>query len=731
LTRLEHPPAIDGAGGSAVLLLTPGLSCGTVQIMQKDIGQEDVLTPEVHDVMRALVSAIRTVKIYPPNNPVYSQSLKKSFELLDHFLATAQEYTVGVQKTNFTYRRTPVGKEAQLNRAIAQDLFTKGIREIVLSAGATEAELLTLCRALALSSEDLAMKNGISSILWEEGATHIKVSEAGLDEIITTNMSTGLMDKAATGTTATTESPLPSAVRKEKAFFGRTLVLGDLIGDPSGFAFSMLELAKQTHAEDETVEDRLYALYQEAGRKIEVEHAGQGDAMFESLGKSVLALEPNFRDALVAGKLYKDLDSEMASEQQTDVEQNFPSAIQEVQAGRFSHAWTVQQVSTLLKRSTSKKSLPSTPPLSPAEAIAAPLSQDIAGIAREMSSYSPQELERLKVLGEAGMESDIIQAAVHTFICLLPLAKNPQHAAPEEKEIGHFSSVVRQLEEMLSFFLKEKDYDRALGIIEAFHLPVEPAFKPRINEALKRTASKSVVIAVIGELKKHPKGSREYQSAYAYISRLERETTEILLELMAEEQDRVARIFYLDLLKDVGRNQIALLGELLTDGRWYFVRNIVSVLGESKTDQALTFLRKAADHKNVRIRQEVIKGLFTVGGKKAASILVKLLRDKDDGVQVTAIHAYGDFPGIGAEESTPLIEFLEERVLKKKEQEHTIEAIKALGKIGGREAMEFLKRYSITRWWKPRKLQKELKVAAEQAVEEIKRRQGDGGRTSR
>ncbi len=103
--------------------------------MQKDIEQEELLTPEVQDVMRALVSAFRTVKIYPPNNPVYSQSIKKSFELLDRFLTTAQDYTIGVQKTNFTYRRTPVGKEAQLNRAIAQDLFAKGIREIVFSAG--------------------------------------------------------------------------------------------------------------------------------------------------------------------------------------------------------------------------------------------------------------------------------------------------------------------------------------------------------------------------------------------------------------------------------------------------------------------------------------------------------------------------------------------------------------------------------------------------------------------
>jgi hypothetical protein len=699
--------------------------------MQKDIEQEELLTPEVQDVMRALVSAFRTVKIYPPNNPVYSQSIKKSFELLERFLTTAQEYTIGVQKTNFTYRRTPVGKETQLNRAIAQDLFAKGIREIVFSAGATEAELLELCRALALSSEDMALRNGISSILWEKGAAHIKVAEAGLDEIITTKMSMGLMDKTGAGTTATTERPEQSTARKEKLFFGRTLVLGDLISDPSGFAFSMLELAKETHAEDESVEDRLYSLYQEAGQKIEAEHAGQGDAMFESLGKSVLSLEPNFRDALVTGKFYKDLDAEMTDEQQADAEQNLPSAIHEVQAGRFSHAWTVQQVSTLLKKSASKKALPSTPPVSPDAVEAVPLSQDLTGIVREMAEYSPEEMERLKVIEEAGTESDILEAAVRTYICLLPLVKNPRHALPDEKEFTHFSSVVRQLEDLLNFYLKEQNYDHAIGIIQALQMPVDPVFQPRLKEALKKSASKSVVIGAISKLRKHSRGSREYQLAYAYISKIEREATEILLELMAEEQDRLARIFYLDLVKDVGRNQIALLGELLTDGRWYFVRNIVSILGESKTDQALSYLRRAAEHENIRIRQEVIKGLLTIGGKKAASILAKLLQDEDEGVQETAIHAYGDFPGIGAEESKPLIDFLESRSLRKKEQVLTIEGIRALGKIGGWEAVEFLKRYSVIRWWKPRRLQLELADSAQRAAEEITRRQGDGGQTGR
>jgi HEAT repeat protein len=279
---------------------------------------------------------------------------------------------------------------------------------------------------------------------------------------------------------------------------------------------------------------------------------------------------------------------------------------------------------------------------------------------------------------------------------------------------------------MLSYILKKKDYVTATRIIRAFRMHVDPAFKPRLAEALKKMASKPVISVAIGDLRKHHKDTPEYQAAYDYLSNVERESTEVLLELMAEEKDRTARLFYLNLVKDIGKNQIELLGESLSDGRWYFVRNVVSILGESKTDQALAFLRKAADHNNVRIRQEVIKGLLAIGGKKAAAVLVKLLRDKDADVQVTAIHAFADLPGIGAEESAPLVSFLEGRPLRKKEQELTLEAIKALGKIGGRNAGEFLKGYMRIRWWKSRKLQRELSDAAGRSIDEIMRRTGDG-----
>jgi HEAT repeat protein len=348
-----------------------------------------------------------------------------------------------------------------------------------------------------------------------------------------------------------------------------------------------------------------------------------------------------------------------------------------------------------------------------------------------MAEYTAEEMEALKAMSGMGMESDIIEAAVRTLIFLIPLVKDPRHSAPDDKEISQFAGVIHQLEDMLSYLLKKKDYDRASLITKTFHASVDPAFKPRMIEALKKTSSKTFIVSTIADIRNYVKGSPEYVSAYTYLSAMEREATEVLLELLANETDKAARIALLDLLKDIGKNQITMLGEYLSDDRWYFVRNIVNVLGESKGDQALVFLQKAADHKNAKIRQEVVKGLVTIGGKKAGGILAKFLRDKDETVQAMAIRGFTEIKGISAEDTRPLITFLQDRAIGKKEQQLTLEAIRALGKAGGPAAVEGLNGFTRVRWWKPRKLQIELRVAALRAMDEIKRRQVSGGPAQR
>ncbi|MGE5807984.1 MAG: HEAT repeat domain-containing protein [Nitrospirota bacterium] len=687
--------------------------------MAEEIRQPEALSVEIQDIMRTLISAIRTVKLYPPNNPVYSQSVKKSYEAIAHYLAESPEYAVGVQKTYFTYRQTPVGKDGQLNKATAQDLFMKGVRAITVSAGVTEEELLELYRTLALSSEELSLKNGIASILWEKGASHITVIEAGLDDVITTKAEGGWEDK-------TPSDNISGAGKKPVVQTRRTLVLGDIMTDPALFGASMVELARQTKAAFESVEDRLFTLYQEAGRKIQEEQPEQGDELFDGLAKSILSLSRPYREILIGGKLYGSLDAEIAEDRDMELDQQLPSAAHEVRTGRFSETWTVQQVATLLKKSSSKKSGPPTPPSTPDALQATPLPPDLTSIANELAEYTPNEMEQLKALGEAGMESDVITATVRTLIHLLTRIKNPNRPGQAEKEMTLFSGVVRQLEDILGYLLQNKSFGLATDIIKAFHLPVDAAFKPRISEAMKKAVPQDSIVSAIAELRKHEKDSPEYRTAYAFISTVEREATEVLLQLLAEEEDRARRIFILDLVKDLGKNHIALLGGHLSDERWYVVRNIVNILSETKTDQAIAFLRRAAEHKNIRIRQEVIKGLLSIGGKKAAGVMAKFLRDNDADIMATAVRAFADLPGIGAEETKPLLAFLEDRQIKKKDLEVSLETIGVLGKIGGKEAAEFLKRYDRIRWWKPRTLQRELRAAAARARAHIERRTADG-----
>jgi HEAT repeat protein len=682
--------------------------------------QIDAISAEIQDAMRNFVSAIRAVKLYPPNNPVYSQSVRKAFGSLDQALHQEPVYTVGIQKTFFTYEQMPIGKDAQINRAIAQDLFAKGVREIIFNKGVTEKELLDLCQALSLSNEEMAMKSGISSILWEKGATHITVTEAGLDDVITT--------KAETGPEA--EEREKSISNKKIAAPARTLMLGDLLSDPDGYGAAMVELARQTVGENETVEDRLFSLYREAGRQLGERPENEHEALFEGLAKSVLSLDEPLRNTVVAGKLYAELDADAVAEQGMGLMDELPGELHEILTGRYPHEWTVMQVKTLLKRSARKKIEPPQPPVSPEDMVVAPIAPDLDAIVQELADYTPEEMEELRIISESGMESDIIEAAVRTLIFLMTLVKDQNLRKTVDREVHLFSGVVHQLEEMLSYLHIKKDYDLASIIIRALHMPVAAEFMPRLAEAIRKTASPKVIKEMIADLRKAPKGSDDYRSSYAYLAMMEREATEVMLDLLAEEKDRVVRLFLLELLKDMGKNQVALIADQLNDGRWYVVRNAVRILCENKNEQTVSFLLKVLDHENLQVRQEVARGLIMIGGRKAATFLSRFLKDKSADMQFMAIRGLGEISGAGTSEAQALVEYLQERRLTRKENELTIEAIKVLGKIGDQESAMFLERYLRRRWWKSRTLQEGPRAAASTAIEEIQRRKSDARRTT-
>ncbi len=701
--------------------------------MPEESKAQTPVSPEIQEAIRNLVSAIRAVKLYPPNNPIYAQSLHKSFESLDSVLQNVPDISIGVQKTYFLYEDAPVGKEAQLNRTIAQDLFAKGIRELIFLQGLAEEELLALCQALALTSEDMAMRSGIVSILWEHSVMHIRVTEAMLEEVITTGATKRLSSAQERPSSADDDQPVKledTVAGRELHFKGRTLLLGEMVDDPKTFGAKMLEIAQQTVQEGQTVEERLHELYREAGRTICEADENDQEALFRGLARSVMEMEEKVRGAFVSSKLYAHLDAERLREQAEAGEDRVPEELHEIVTGRFSQEWNVQHIASLLKRSALQQGEPEQPRARLSEAEVAGISEETIAIARELGEYTADEMESLRAMGEMGTESDITEAALRTLIFLLPMVKNEHRPGPPDQETGLFAGVVHQLETMLAYLLKNKEYDLATLIVRAFHLPVDPAFRARLAEASQKAADRDAVRAVVADMRSSAKGSPEYRAAYSYLAVLDQQAIAVLLEALAGEKDRAIRRYLIDILKDLGKSQIARIGERIDDPRWFVVRNVVHILGESRSEEALPYLERVIGHKQSQIRHEVIKGLISIGGKRAAAMLIRLLNDKEPDIQLLALRGLGAIHGAGAEEARSLQGLLQGRSLNKKENVLTIEGFRVLARIGDAETVTFLERYDKRRWWRSRRLQEELRSAARSAIDTIQRRLTDGGRAS-
>jgi HEAT repeat protein len=674
----------------------------------------------VQELIRGIVSAIRAVRLYPPNNPVYAQTIARSHKLIEGYLRASPEFRVTVHKTGLLYNQILVDRDAQLSKSISDDLYAKGVREITITCGLSEQELRDGYSVLALSQEEVKQKGSTASLLWERGVAHMKVKEASLDEIVR-GEDAGHGAPAARGDHGASVVNLQELLKgKEIDLHGRKVTLSYISDDPAGFGQAALEMAREAGETRELQEGRLLDIYRETGRQMLQRAYEQREPLFDALARSLFSLDPSFRDNLVSKRLYPELDRQSLQVHiQEGHHDEVPDDLHEIISARFSRSWTVPQVSTLLQKAASAGAADLTGSFG-----STPIPVELAEMARELSEYTPEEMETLRMLGEAGGERDALQAATATLINLLPAAQSPLQPSEQENALSTLSGIVGLLEDLLTALLDKKDYRSAAAVLRTFRMTVAPPFRSRMAEALRRAGGAKRITALVRTLRSLPKNSLDYQALSACLSLLDREATPVLLEMLAEEEDRSVRKVLIQILKDLGKNQVALLGERLSDERWYFVRNIVNILGESRKEEVVSYLEKVAGHKNFQIRQEVVRALIAIGGKRAADLLSTCLRDKDIDIRFMAIRGLGTINVPGGRGEQELVSFLRKGWWKRTDPQLKEEAVISLGKIGGEGALRFLRPLGRVKWWKSRKPQEMVRDAAVKAIQEIERRTG-------
>lgn len=120
---------------------------------------------------------------------------------------------------------------------------------------------------------------------------------------------------------------------------------------------------------------------------------------------------------------------------------------------------------------------------------------------------------------------------------------------------------------------------------------------------------------------------------------------EVLLDLLAEENDRQRRALLLGALRRIAHEHPRRVVARLSDSRWYVVRNAVSILGSSRNPTVLTRLAEAASHGSAEVRREVPEALANAGGPAAAPHLARLAIDGADDVRRPSVGALGTLVG--------------------------------------------------------------------------------------
>jgi HEAT repeat protein len=177
-------------------------------------------------------------------------------------------------------------------------------------------------------------------------------------------------------------------------------------------------------------------------------------------------------------------------------------------------------------------------------------------------------------------------------------------------------------------------------------------------------------------------GSREVACRLAeIISHESRNVRQNVLKILAELGKATLYVFT-DMLCDDTLFERYKNKRELPDEHWYIVRNTIFVLGSLKDAEACTSLRLRVNDPDIRVRMTIIQALEKIGGEDAADLLVLLADDDDHEIRETAIIALRlvGTPDI-APELIPLIE---------RRSANIISIINTLGKLGGHQTREFL-----------------------------------------
>lgn len=687
--------------------------------------------------LKALIVAYKAVVLYPPSSTIPRDTSAVSAEALRDLLKERHELVLGVTRDGLVIDDEPYQPGRAAYATLALDLYARRLADVRFRVGTTGSDILGFLAVLAADADEVEASGGFESRMWEQGVTAISVTEVRVS----------IVEPVAIE--ATSESDLTRAMIDEALGLGAShtrdnRVLERLLGSPTDVAAYLTSVASPPGGSAALAAARfeLLASLRSSSGEIAVDvPKGLADAL--TCIDTVLRTDLLLGDLIAEARVNEDVADVIRRVEAVDMFRMLAAGVDTDEPPVTELARAVRQIQGLT-------------PGSPGDIESA------AGIALSESGMSSEHVDqvlraakpdKLTITADFNESSDgSTEVHTHDVVTVDDEQLDAFEGIDElraEAQLGLTSTgIARVLAEIVTAGLSQERFSATMTALEsALRLAVlrreigalseitqtlvvaakDPSLtvtqRMRVDTVVGRLAEPGEIRSIVDTLRFAASGSPEQQGARDVLDALGDRAIAPLIEQLAAEPDMSARKTLIELLSTMAPRYIAEVGGYVTDGRWYVVRNVVTILGATKSSAVIQYLDRTLRHPDERVRRESIRALSGLGDSVAQRGLISALSDEDaQNVRLAARY-------LGAGLVTSAVPALEQVArgegVGSRELGPRVEAIDALGRLGAVSALPTLESLAGRRLLQGGR-PKELRIAAAAAVTRIK---GAGGST--
>lgn len=270
-------------------------------------------------------------------------------------------------------------------------------------------------------------------------------------------------------------------------------------------------------------------------------------------------------------------------------------------------------------------------------------------------------------------------------VVLLEIIGDPQSiSSGEERLVDSLVMVVRQ-------YLDDTNIDGLDLVADRLDVLEEEGRRPAgsADEVLGRAATPQRLSGLIASLQSASPDNADRLGRF--LQRMRTCAYPMFLEILATSDDRGVRKLVLDLLRVTGGIPTEHLLPLMSDQRWYVVRNAVQLATDSGDVGLVDQLERLLHHPDARVRREVIRSLDSFAEKRSLPLLLDALDDEDSPVRILAVRSLGR---VGDARQFPLVlGQVESHEFESRSPEEIEAFLLTLALLGGQRAVGTLNRF--------------------------------------